>query len=269
MLKLTEFLLACGVPLNVNSYKIHLATGNEHPPLEAFFAGKFKEWQEHQTRRNFPCDMVIGLIELSRNKWLFAGVFRVLDSTKKSEKYVAYKTELLPGQDDLIGRLIVEHARKGRAAYLIGKADGEGFRISELREKKLSVEEFPGFNSVCISFSKLQLIIKQKIPSWHGALSNIKGVYLISDTQAGKLYVGSASGDEGIWRRWSDYVRCRHGNNKELIALLKNKPTDYCSRFQYSILEIADSHASDSYIRERESYWKDVLMSRTHGYNSN
>lgn len=269
MLKLTEFLLACKIPLNLGSYKIHLATGNEHPPLEAFFAGKFKEWQEYQTRKNFPCDMVIGLIELSKNKWLFAGVFRVLGCVRKSGKHIAYETELLPGQDDLIGRLIVEHAREGRASYLIGKADGGAFSVSEVREKKLSVEEFPGFNSVCVPFSKLQLIIEQQIQSWYGALSNIKGVYLIADTAAGKLYVGSATGNSGIWQRWSSYVTSGHGGNKELRALLKNKPTDFCSRFQYSILEIADSHASDDCILKRESYWKDVLMSRVHGYNSN
>ena len=269
MLKLTEFLLACRIPLNLGSYKIHLATGDKHPPLEAFFAGKFKEWQEYQTRKNFPSEMVIGLIELSKSKWLFAGVFRVLGCVKKSEKHVAYETELLPGQDDLIGRLIVEHTREGRASYLIGKPDGGAFIVSEVREKKLSVEEFPGFNSVCVAFSKLQLIVEQQIQSWYGALSNIKGVYLIADSAAGKLYIGSATGDSGIWQRWSGYVASGHGGNKELRELLKNKPRDYWSNFQYSILEIADSHASDDYILQRESYWKDVLMSRMYGYNSN
>ncbi len=269
MLNLTEFLQACKVPLNLGSYKIHLATRKEKelPPLEVFFAGKFKEWQEGQSRKNFPRDMVVGLIELPNNKWLFAGVFQVLGYVKDAEKHFTYETKLLPGQDDLIGRLIVEHVRKGRASYLIGKADGGVFSVSELREKKLSVEEFPGFNSVCVSFSKLQLIIEQQIQSWYGALSNIKGVYLIADIEAGKLYIGSATGEQGIWQRWSDYVASGHGGNKELIELLKNKPRDYCSNFQYSILEIADSHASDDYILKRESYWKEVLMSRKYGYN--
>lgn len=269
MLKLTEFLLACKIPLNLGDYKIHLATGSEHPPLEAFFAGRFKEWQEHQTRKNFPCDMVISLIELSKNRWLFAGVFRVSGYIKKSEKHIAYETELLPGQDDLIGRIIVEHARKGRASYLRGKKDGGAFNVSAVRDKKLSVEEFPGFNSVCVSFSKLQIIIEQQIQSWYGALSNIKGVYLIADNKAGKLYVGSATGDSGIWQRWSNYAMSGHGGNNELRALLEKNSIDYCSHFQYSIIEIADSHTSDNYILERESYWKDVLMSRVHGYNSN
>jgi len=269
MLKLIEFLRACKIPLNLQSYKVHLATGSDHPPLEAFFAGKFKEWQEDQTRKNFQCDMVVGLIEIAKSRWLFAGVYRVVGWSTKSEKQIVYETVLLPGQKDLIGRLVVEHVRKGRASYLIGKADGGAFWVSEVRQKKLSVEEFPGFNSVCITFTKLQVIIDQQVQAWYGALSNVKGVYLISDTQAGKLYVGSATGDGGIWRRWSSYVKSGHGGNKELRALLSNRPADYCLCFQYSILEIADANASDDDILRRESHWKDVLGSRVHGYNSN
>ena len=70
MIKLTKFLLACDVPLNLENYKVHLATGLEYAPLTAFFEGKFKEWQADQSRKNFECDMVIGLIELDKYKWL-------------------------------------------------------------------------------------------------------------------------------------------------------------------------------------------------------
>lgn len=269
MIKLTDFLLACKIPLNLKSYKIHLATGYPNPPLEAFFEGKFKEWQEYQTRKNFPCDMVIGLIELTKNKWLFAGVYKVLGHTKKSDKHIEYSTELVSGQDDLIGRIVVYHERLGRASYLVGKIDGSEFYVSEIKEKKLSIEEFPGYDSVCISHNKLKIVISQNIQSWNGALSNMKGVYLISDTASGKLYVGSATGDSGIWQRWSSYVTNGHGGNKELRGLLSEKPKGYETNFQYSILEIADSHTSDEYVLQRESYWKNVLISREFGYNSN
>ena len=268
MLKLTEFLAAYKVPLNLYSYKIHLATGYPDPPLEAFFEGKFKEWQEIQTRNNFPCDMVISLIELRKNKWLFAGVYKVLGFEKKSDKHFLYSTEILEGQDEIIGRIVVYHKRKGRAAYLNGKKDGGDFYISELKEKKLSIEEFPGYNSVSVSFIRLKIIINQNIQTWYGALSNVKGVYLITDSLTGKLYVGSATGDSGIWQRWSDYVSNGHGNNKELKALLKAKGHNYKTNFQYAILEIADSHSSDDYILQRESYWKDVFKTREFGYNS-
>lgn len=269
MLRIIDFLIACKIPLNLNSYKIHLATGSEYPPLEAFFEGKFKEWQEGQTRRNFPCDMVIGLIELRKNEWLFAGVYRVLGCEEKGKKHFEYSTELLSGQDELIGRVIVHHDRKGRAAYLRGQPDREDFYISEILPKKLSVEEFPGYNSVNVPFRKLQIIIYQNIQSWYGALSNIKGVYLITDNQTGKLYVGKAAGDSGIWQRWADYVKNGHGGNQDLKALLECKGVDYRVNFQYAILEIADSHASDEYILQRESYWKNVLRTREFGYNSN
>lgn len=39
--------------------------------------------------------------------------------------------------------------------------------------------------------------------------------------------------------------------------------------FQYSILEIADSKASDEYIINREKWWKEALLSKKFGYNSN
>ena len=269
MLKLIDFLIAYQVPINLENYKIHLATGFPNPPLEAFFEGKFKEWQEWQTRKNFQCEMVVSLIELRRNKWLFAGVYKILDHEKRSEKHISYSTELLDGLDDIIGRIIVHHERKGRAAYLWGKKDGGDFYISEIKEKRLTVEEFPGYNSVLISFPKLKIIISQNIQSWYGALSNIKGVYLITDNKTGKHYIGSALGNDGIWHRWSEYVANGHGGNKELKALLQVNGLDYKNYFQYSILEIADTHSSDDYILQREKYWKDVLRTREFGYNSN
>ena len=141
------------------------------------------------------------------------------------------------------------------------------FHISEIMENKLTVEEFPGYNSVLVSFSKLKIIINQNIQSWFGALANIKGIYLITDTMTGKLYVGSATGYDGIWQRWADYVNNGHGGNKQLRALLKKNGSDHKNNFQYSILEIADSHSSDDYIKKRESYWKDVLKTSKFGYN--
>lgn len=269
MLNLIEFLVACRIPISLNSFKIHLASGYPNSPKEAFFEGKFKEWQEWQTRRNFSCDMVVSLIDLGASKWLFAGVYKVLGYEKKSEKHIAYTTELIEGEGDILGRIVVYHKRKGRASYLWGKPINKEFEICEIREKKLTVDEFPGYNSVLISFSELRIIINQNIQSWRGALSNIKGVYLITDTASGKLYVGKAIGNDGIWNRWSNYIFTGHGGNIELKSLLIAEGNDYKMNFQFSILEIADFHASDDYIDKREIYWKDVLQTRKFGYNSN
>lgn len=266
MIKLTNFLKASGVDVDMSSYKVHLATGN---PLEAFFRGNFQQWQEHQTRRNFPCEMVVSLIELRRNKWLFAGVYKVLGQKKISEKHIKYSTELLPDQDELIGRIIVHHKRTGRPTYLKGKADGGDFEVSEILPSRLTIRAFPGHNSVRISYSELKSIVGQGVQTWHGALSNVKGVYLITDNSCGKQYVGSAVGGSGIWQRWSDYAKNGHGSNKELRSLLKDKGVGHTANFQYAILEIADTHSTDDQIRSRETYWKKVLRSREFGYNSN
>ena len=76
MLKLTDLLKLYGISLN--DYKIHCATGAKNPPLDAFLAGKWKEWQEHQNQKNFECEQIVSLIHLGGTRWLFAGVFDVL-----------------------------------------------------------------------------------------------------------------------------------------------------------------------------------------------
>jgi hypothetical protein len=253
----------------MSNYKMHLATGEAHPPLDAFFEGTFKEWQEGQSRKNFECEMIVGLIEYKRHKWLFAGVYRVLGREPHGDGGIRYRTTLIKGQNDLVGRIIVDHKRKGRAAYLWGLEDGGEFYISEIRERPLTIEDFPGYNAVTVSFTELRLIINQDIDSWRGALSSVNGVYLITDTKTGKQYVGSALGEEGIWQRWADYAKDGHGGVEELRAVLDIEGSRYAFHFQYSVLEIADTHASEEYILEREAYWKKALKTRKFGYNRN
>lgn len=266
MIKLTDFLKASNINVDMQSYKVHLATGD---PLEAFFRDEFKEWQGYQTRRNFPCKMVVSLIQLRRNKWLFVGVYKILGHKKISEKHISYSTELLEGQDELIGRIVVHHKRAGRPTYLKGKKDGGDFEVHEILPQRLTIKAFPGHNSVHITYNQLKSIIGQAVQTWQGALSNVKGVYLITDNSCGKQYVGSATGNSGIWQRWADYAKTGHGGNTELRALLKEKGSSHKNNFQYAILEIADTHSTDEQIRSRETYWKNVLRTKEFGYNSN
>jgi len=269
MIKLTDFLLACNVPLDISSYKIHLATGSDWLPLDAFYEGRFKEWQENQAGRNFRLDMVIGLIHIEGSRWLFAGVYRILGYKQTANKRFRYSTELVEGQEDLIGRVIVDHKRSGRAAYRIGKPDGGPFFVAEVRPQPMTIADFPGYQNVCLSYARLKIVVNQNLDTWRGALSNMKGVYLITDLSNGRLYVGSATGGDGLWQRWSNYVSTGHGGNKELRRVLRDQGKGHVENFQYSLLEVADSRASDEYVLERESFWKDVLVSRQFGYNGN
>lgn len=271
-MKLTDFLLSNHVPLDVKNYKLHLASlapGGDSPLL-AFFDGGFKDWQEWQTRRNFECQHIVSLIQLpERNRWLFAGVYQV-DGVRKKDHLWKYATSLVPGHEEWIGRVVVEHARSGRAAYLWGSAEGGPFTVCAIREQRMSIEEFPGYNWTRVAYAKLKTIVFQEVPSWKAALSNVKGIYLITDTLNGKHYVGKADGESGLWQRWCAYVGSGHGGNKELREILGTSPLEYRSNFQFSILEIADTHASDEYIGQRESHWKEVLKSRRpFGYNAN
>lgn len=272
-MKLIDFLLANHVPLNVKNYKVHLATtaNGTDSPLQAFFDGWFQEWQEWQTKRNWECEHIVGLIKLpERDRWLFAGVYKALghDWLEEKQRY-KYRTELVTGHEEWIGRVVVEHHRSGRAAYLLGAADGGPFTLASIREERMRIEEFPGFNWASVSYAKLQTIVTQEVPSWKHALSNVKGIYLITDTSNGRKYVGKADGENGLWQRWCAYAGSGHGGNTELVQLLGSNPLDYRSNFQFTILEIADTHTSDKEIGDRESYWKEVLGSREHGYNKN
>lgn len=71
-------------------------------------------------------------------------------------------------------------------------------------------------------------------------------------------------------QRWSSYVDNGHGGNVELKELVNKEGFDYVKEnFQYSVLENYNARMDDNYILQRESWWKDTLCSRIHGYNAN
>ena len=92
-------------------------------------------------------------------------------------------------------------------------------------------------------------------------------MYLIVDRKTGKKYVGSAYGNNMLLGRWRNYIENGHGGNK----LLKTLDFEYIKEnFKYSILEIFKSSVDDEIIRNRERFWKKILL--THGefgYNDN
>ena len=132
-------------------------------------------------------------------------------------------------------------------------------------------DEFPGYDNVRLSYTQLASILERRKQTWIAALENQKAVYLITDTNNGKQYVGSATSDNGmLLQRWSNYVENGHGGNKELVTLVKEKGFDYVQKyFQYSILESYNARIDDCVVLKRESWWKDVLQSRRFGYNGN
>jgi hypothetical protein len=137
--------------------------------------------------------------------------------------------------------------------------------------KSVGDKSFPGYKNISIGYYDL----KRKIDNseeWRTALKLRKGVYLISDRNTGKQYVGSTYGEDGIFGRWivyliSGYDKNENKNgkypNKKLKNLVKEKGLRYIQEnFQYSIPETFTDDVSDEYVIARESFWKEVLLIR-------
>ena len=85
-------------------------------------------------------------------------------------------------------------------------------------------------------------------------------MYVITNTDNGKLYVGSATGRNGIYQRWQDYIRDGHGNDTGLIAIVKQHGLEYVqTHFRYTLLEHYDFTVPKDVVLARESYWKEAL----------
>lgn len=270
MIKLIDLISMAGVKLF--DFKIHCATSEKNPPLEAFYAGTFQRWQEEQGNKNFQCKHVLSLIHLGGKQWLFAGVYAVKGVRpfeRKGKRLFMYSTTEINGLEHLTGKAIIQFDKKFRASYLIGPKFEDQLLLIELRNERMTIGEFPGYNSVLLSYRNLNTIIREANPSWKSALSNVAGVYLVTDTSSGKLYVGSAYGGDGIWQRWTNYAKNGHGGNKEMRILIQKKKPEHVENLQFSLLEVCDLNANEKYVCERETHWKTVLNSRKFGLNAN
>lgn len=150
----------------------------------------------------------------------------------------------------------------------------EEYEVIEIKPRKEEGEGFPGYDKVRLSYNQLKGIVIRRPSDWINALSNQQAVYLITDLNNGKHYVGSAtSNSDMLLARWSNYVENGHGGNKELIEIAKNPNSgfDYIKHnFQYSILENFNSRTDPHIVKEREKWWKKALDSAfPNGYNDN
>lgn len=264
-------------------YKVHFAIGrnNRKEPYNTFLIDGFKNWQEHQTNKNFGRKYILSLVYYEKDIWMFAGIYEVLpvkpvpvqnDSGWTGWKY---ETKLADKATDYIGRAFFRFKKEFRASYPVLELDpknGEPIAkmpLSHILDKRVAISDFVGFDKVDVDYKTLKYLVSDNISSWKAALSNVKGIYLIVDTLTGKQYVGSAYGDECIWQRWSNYAKTGHGGNAEFKELLSKNGQEYVHNFKYSILEVCNMNLGNEYIIERETHWKEVLLTRKFGLNKN
>ena len=189
----------------------------------------------------------------------FVGVYRILgldkkitvptDDKKSFRNRVFVKVAELKVFKEYSGRVLVDWGDEGIIRMMI---------------------PFTSYNDVLLSFKELKNLIETDNVEWRDKLKAVNGIYGIVDQSNGKLYVGSAYGDEGIWGRWKVYVETNgHGNNDMLVELIQNNKDYAWDHFQWFILETFPLDVTDDYAVHRENLYKEKLCTRLFGYNKN
>ena len=186
--------------------------------------------------------------------------------TKDLNKFndVGYEFEALEQYRKFFGRLVVKYKNSSQTLIRWANTIIDECEVHQLLPDIFDNDIFPGYENVNISWQELTRVIEKE--SWKTALQNQKAVYLITDTSNGQQYVGSAYAENMLLSRWQNYVKSRHGGNVQFKQLSKEYIENH---FRYSILDIFKSTTDDKVILSRESWWKDTLMTRKFGYNSN
>ena len=226
-------------------------------------------WRNKQRYFNVG-QIAICLLKLSYDTWLLTTIKRVIRELDVLDG-VNYEGEELDEYRQYYGRVIIKYHKTVQTQGMYYPTVCDDLEVLQLLPTTFDGDEFPGYDNVRLSYAQLSSILERRKQSWIAALENQKAVYLITDTYNGKLYVGSATSNNGmLLQRWSNYVANGHGGNKELVALVKEKGFDYVKQyFQYSILENYNAKIDDHVVLKRESWWKEALQSRQFGYNSN
>lgn len=178
-----------------------------------------------------------------------------MDGIDKAGSCDIYDLTLMDPLSDFIGKLFIDWG-PGALAW-VQYADRNNKPITELR-KAFQEPDFPGFLNFIQPLSKLDHMPK----SWIAALKSSRGVYLLTCPKTKEQYVGSATGSEGFWGRWQDYVHTGHGGN---VGLKSRDPSNY----QVSILEVAGTSATTDDILAMEGQWQSKLQSQEMGLNRN
>jgi len=226
-------------------------------------------WRNKQ--RYFQVGQIaICLLKLSYDTWLLTTIKRV---TKELDVYdgVNYEGEELKQYKSYFGRVIIKYRKTFQSQGRYYGSICDDLEVQQILPTIFDGNDFPGYDKVRLSYGQLEAVLNRGKRDWIAALENQKAVYLITDKENGKMYVGSATSDYGmLLQRWRSYISNGHGGNKELIELVEKKGINYIkNNFYYSILENYNAKVDDHIILERESWWKETLQTRIFGYNSN
>ena len=227
-------------------------------------------WGWYGKQHNFyPGQWAFSFARMSDDEWLFISAAEILEVPP----YSRAKVKILEQYSPMFGRLIIK-CKKGntfsRYVFWLDKYIDQAV-VKEILPCIYSGETFEGYDNVHLPFHRLSDIFAGRIlPTYYEALRKITGVYCLTDTHTGKLYIGSATGEGGVAQRWGNYLDSKHGGNKKLIALYNQKGAEYFEKyFTYTLLEYFTLSYDPIKVLEREQYWKHCLGTIKNGYNDN
>lgn len=169
-----------------------------------------------------------------------------------------YDLERIDAFEPYSGRMQVDWGggASGKRAW-VQRAGNQDKPITAILECKFE-QPFPGY----LAFQQRVDALVRISPNWIDHLRRARGIYLLSCPDTGRLYTGSATGLDGFWGRWQNYLLTGHGGNHGLMDC-------DTTRFAVSILQVAGSTATADDILADEQVWKAKLLSREHGFNRN
>jgi hypothetical protein len=214
--------------------------------------GRLDLYQQIQNRHIFNgARLLASFVATPLNETLFVGIYENKGVKKAapglidpiSDKNVAglnfYDLVLIPKLKEYCGRLIIEWGPGYRSwVQLARKNEKTIVEIHRAAHEPL----FPGFLDFYERLNKLAAV-----PAfWRAALSAVAGIYLLTNPDTGKQYVGSAQGLGGFWGRWEQYAASGHGGNRRMQDI---PAADY----QVSVLEVASSSAGPDVVKWRDA----------------
>jgi hypothetical protein len=227
---------------------------------------KFLAYQNSQSKDVFNgVDYIVSFIGEEGLQSRFIGVYKITNRQQLAADHFEYQMEEVTEKfDDLKERVII----KWRTAISWHQWIQNEMEVIQIHPG-LHYKQFTDYSDFILNFDELKEIVNNQYSDWKKMLSVTKGIYLISDTNSGKLYVGAAYGEEGIWGRWCKYIATNgHGDNKTLKELIAVDQT-HGNNFQFSILMLLPRTITADEAIKKERLFKNKLGTNSFGLNNN
>ena len=224
-------------------------------------------WAASNKRNFYPGQPVFSFIQIGYDEWLFisAAVIKSVPENSRAE------VEPIEKYKPFFGRVIVNHKRNSSYGGYVFKIENRlpAIVVKEILPCMYSGEKFEGYDRVHLPYARLKDVFAGRIlPTYYEALKKVTGVYCLTDTSNGKLYIGSATGTEGVAQRWGNYLSSKHGGNVKLRRLYDEKGDEYFEQyFTYTLLEYFGLSYDPEKVKNREQYWKKCFDTIKNGYN--